>query len=57
VETGVQLRDNEMNLLDSRAWPGPDPGIAGMTKKGNFEFFTVSSMNRKARFDPDFDSL
>jgi hypothetical protein len=36
VKTGVQLRGNELNLLDSGACPGPDPVFAGMTNKGNF---------------------
>jgi hypothetical protein len=44
VETGVQLHDNELSFLDSGACPGPDQGLAGMTKKGNFGLLTVSSM-------------
>jgi hypothetical protein len=33
VETGAQLHDNELNLLDSGACPGPNPEFAAMTKK------------------------
>ena len=43
METGVQLHDNQLNLLDSGAWPGPDPGFAGMTKKNKFGLFTKLS--------------
>jgi hypothetical protein len=45
VETGVQFHENELNLLDSGACPGPDPGFAGMTKKGNFGVFSFQSLS------------
>jgi hypothetical protein len=33
-----------LKILDSSACPGPDPRFAGMTEKGIFRVFTISSI-------------
>jgi hypothetical protein len=52
VKTGVQAIYKFLKIMDSGAFPGPDPGFAGMTGNLNFRVFKGPSLFKHPRLNP-----